>query len=75
MALGLRTLVGTGSRSTAFKELPTSLFFLGRNDLAETDQILVLENLVQILVKFGTLAKTLLATGARCEIENSPSDV
>ena len=28
LALGLRTLVGTGSRSTAFKELPASLFFL-----------------------------------------------
>ena len=27
IALGLRTLVGTGSRSTAFKELPASLFF------------------------------------------------
>jgi len=33
----LRTLVGTGSRSTTFKELPASLFLLGRNDLAETD--------------------------------------
>ena len=33
----LNGLVGTGSRSTAFKELSASLFFLGRNDLAETD--------------------------------------
>ena len=28
LALGLRTLVGTGSRSIAFKELHASLFFL-----------------------------------------------
>ena len=28
LALGLRTLVGTGSSSTASKELPASLFFL-----------------------------------------------
>ena len=29
LAVGLRTLVSTGSRSTAFKKLPASLFFLG----------------------------------------------
>ena len=33
--LGLRTLVGTASRSTAFKELPTSLLCLDESSVDE----------------------------------------